>query len=493
MKQPSGRGWSAGDAEEKPEMPPTTARGPPRSQAVDIPSSSRFPHSSMERSSGGGSTSGYDGDGGFRAMSSPSAGATIAGIGRGRSESDSSGSGSAPSSSPYSYLSYIFDRGSGSTHTSSTAQTPPAHGGSFDDYHAGESRASHTGITSSSTSSASIGGDGRHAAGPFSSSSSSSSSSSTTTTTTTTSSSPSTSSANYLLPSVSSSPPSPFSNFTIGMNGVGGGASSGSVSMRPGLVSAAINSVRPQIFTARHALQQRVHNRAIAEGRRRDEAIRNKRYKCDVCLLDKKVEEIYIIDECFHRYCIECLSAFFTVKIENGEVNDISCPHLKCNTLISASNVRHCVDAKTFQRYEFLILKSALNGMSDLRWCPRPDCENAMLLYDHPNTTNPMMMCSDPECRFMFCANCREEWHIDQTCEQYQRWKLENCESHAENAKWVRHHTKPCPKCGVPIEKADGCNHMRCRNCRFQFCWLCMREYSITHFGRWFWGCPQFS
>lgn len=45
---------------------------------------------------------------------------------------------------------------------------------------------------------------------------------------------------------------------------------------------------------------------------------------------------------------------------------------------------------------------------------------------------------------------------------------------------WVRQNTKECPKCRVPIEKNQGCNHMTCRYCSFEFCWLCMRPYK-TH------------
>ena len=39
---------------------------------------------------------------------------------------------------------------------------------------------------------------------------------------------------------------------------------------------------------------------------------------------------------------------------------------------------------------------------------------------------------------------------------------------------WIATNTKPCPRCKSPIEKTYGCNHMRCRQCRYEFCWLCM-------------------
>jgi hypothetical protein len=40
--------------------------------------------------------------------------------------------------------------------------------------------------------------------------------------------------------------------------------------------------------------------------------------------------------------------------------------------------------------------------------------------------------------------------------------------------------TKLCPKCGIPVQKNDGCNHMTCRTkagCKHEFCWVCLRPW----------------
>lgn len=46
--------------------------------------------------------------------------------------------------------------------------------------------------------------------------------------------------------------------------------------------------------------------------------------------------------------------------------------------------VRHVVDEETYSKYEEFTLASALNAMPDIRWCPKPDCKNAMVRTYRP-------------------------------------------------------------------------------------------------------------
>ena len=47
------------------------------------------------------------------------------------------------------------------------------------------------------------------------------------------------------------------------------------------------------------------------------------------------------------------------------------------------------------------------------------------------------------------------------------------------NALWVAANTKKCPRCSAAIEKDEGCNHMSCRKCRHEFCWICMQDWTL--------------
>lgn len=53
-----------------------------------------------------------------------------------------------------------------------------------------------------------------------------------------------------------------------------------------------------------------------------------------------------------------------------------------------------------------------------------------------------------------------------------------------------------CPNCGFGTEKIDGCNHMTCAKCRYEWCWICRGKYYSGHFDDTnIFGCPgsQFS
>jgi ariadne-1 len=44
----------------------------------------------------------------------------------------------------------------------------------------------------------------------------------------------------------------------------------------------------------------------------------------------------------------------------------------------------------------------------------------------------------------------------------------------SETANWILANTKKCPACNARIEKNHGCNHMHCKLCKHEFCWICM-------------------
>ena len=93
------------------------------------------------------------------------------------------------------------------------------------------------------------------------------------------------------------------------------------------------------------------------------------------------------------------------------------------------------------------------------------------------------------ECNHDFCFGCSLNDHQPAPCALVKMW-LKKCEDDSETANWISANTKECPKCNSTIEKNGGCNHMTCRKCRHEFCWMCMGVWS-EHGTSWY-NCNRF-
>lgn len=118
--------------------------------------------------------------------------------------------------------------------------------------------------------------------------------------------------------------------------------------------------------------------------------------------------------------------------------------------------------------------------------CPYPDCESVVefLGFDSDNIASieeqisllliPLVRCGR---KHQFCFACMEVSHAPCPCKVVEKWK-QKCEDDSETLNWIQSNTKDCPKCHAIIEKNGGCNHLTCTACNYQFCWLCLGDWS---------------
>ncbi len=66
-----------------------------------------------------------------------------------------------------------------------------------------------------------------------------------------------------------------------------------------------------------------------------------------------------------------------------------------------------------------------------------------------------------PKCHQTKCKLCNSNDHPGQPCPA-----MLQAMAYSDSM-------KPCPMCGVLIEKSDGCMHMACKMCKHNFCWQC--------------------
>ncbi|KAH3764211.1 E3 ubiquitin-protein ligase RNF19A [Pelomyxa schiedti] len=229
----------------------------------------------------------------------------------------------------------------------------------------------------------------------------------------------------------------------------------------------------PQADEWREKFKQRVAEGVLAPSPEEGET---ETYLCPICFTDVPLNELFVLDTCFHRYCTQCMQEYLTTNIFSG-VTQLKCPNPSCKEDVTRQEVKSVVDRRTYDKFEEFELKAVLNTIPNLRWCPQPNCTNAVIV-----TGGLMARCNNLRCRFTFCIKCRDEWHADISCEQYQKWKVDNSSADSRYKDWIKEHSKPCPRCQTQIEKNGGCNHMTCKHCTYEFCWLCMGKTDSNHY-----------
>lgn len=190
-----------------------------------------------------------------------------------------------------------------------------------------------------------------------------------------------------------------------------------------------------------------------------------------------------------HSMCVGCFVEYIKDALNHRAFKKhpeygytIQCPN-KCEGS-EVKEIHHfrIMGEKDYGRYQDFGTEEYLREMGGV-FCPKARCGNGMI----PEYKGQRRIkCS--ECQFEFCAECQGQYHTGScttTPEAQQapqggdlnrfnqyvdraRWDL------AANERYVRKISKACPSCKAAIQKTEGCNHMTCFVCKFEFCWLCL-------------------
>merc|ERR1712137_1021553 len=191
--------------------------------------------------------------------------------------------------------------------------------------------------------------------------------------------------------------------------------------------------------------------------------------ECTICSLDVTSDQMYTLKSCGHSFCEDCWGTYLSIQINEGQ-SFIKCAHMDCKALVSEEEVRALVSPEIYQKYCTFFMHSFVNNNANIKWCPAPGCGNAVT-SDMVNGNTVTCACS-----YRFCFRCSEEAHQPASCEQLREWKR-NCQDESETNNWIAANTQDCPKCGLPTEKNGGCNHMTCRQCKHEYCWVCSKDW----------------
>lgn len=205
-----------------------------------------------------------------------------------------------------------------------------------------------------------------------------------------------------------------------------------------------------------------------------------------VCLIcyDELPGTKFTMLDCGHSFCTHCLERQAQVHTSEGALDAIKCPDTNCQRPLDPHEIKRLLSPGHFERWEDLTLKRALDSMSDASYCPR--CGTLSL-------EDPAENCADcPKCFFVFCTFCEEARHPGVHCVGAatrleilrEKAKGGNREAIQELRKKEHEHlslleieklSKPCPVCGMAIERSQGCNKMTC-TCGAFFCYKCGKQ-----------------
>ena len=195
--------------------------------------------------------------------------------------------------------------------------------------------------------------------------------------------------------------------------------------------------------------------------------------ECEICAekFGKEKERKKIINpKCNHFYCYTCWLHYLSDQIENSNVEKIKCPNFECKEYLNEDFIMELIKDNTtlIDKYKKFKVKLEIINNPNKKFCPKKGCDS-YAIRDNENIKE--VKCKN---NHKFCFNCLRDWHGNTDCDlelekEFQIWK---------KGKII----KQCPNCKIWTEKNEGCNHMKCVECKYEWCWLCSGKYSLNHF-----------
>ncbi|RNA41918.1 ankyrin repeat and IBR domain-containing, partial [Brachionus plicatilis] len=155
---------------------------------------------------------------------------------------------------------------------------------------------------------------------------------------------------------------------------------------------------------------------------------------CSICFASD-TDLIKII--CGHQFCKNCWQQYLTMKIEEGNVNEIVCPQTDCFAIIPNEIVESLVSKETAQKYLHFDLKASafVDSNPTIKWCPYPECgmavknpssssqnESESRKKNTGSTSREYSRSVDCGNGHYFCWDCLQEGHEPASCKIWKDW-----------------------------------------------------------------------
>lgn len=194
--------------------------------------------------------------------------------------------------------------------------------------------------------------------------------------------------------------------------------------------------------------------------------------KCTLCFND--VDDKVDLATCNCVYCKNC----FRQLLFSQQTKCAS-----CQALINLADLKFVNDLE-ISRIFTPILEQFLSTNKQYVRCLTPECAS---IYN--NTGCKFLYCST--CSHVYCLECQSDYygplisHDGLSCDAYRK----KSKIDTKSIEWLNKHTQKCPHCNSIIQRVDGCLHITCRQCKYEFCWSCLGKWSDIKHG--FYDCTH--
>jgi ATP-dependent RNA helicase DHX8/PRP22 len=197
--------------------------------------------------------------------------------------------------------------------------------------------------------------------------------------------------------------------------------------------------------------------------------------ECCVCFtIVKSPGDIFRLEYCGHVYCRECMSLQVALSALSFPVECAADQCSKPFVWKDFLNLSRRIVGFDLRSFVANSLRShAATNPNLVRYCPTPDCP-IVYTVSHDNVMGERFFCAN--CGASTCTKCHDTFHERITCEENKASK-EGCKELDEWMQKNKKSRKRCPKCNIPIEKNEGCNHIHCHQCSADICWVCLKYF----------------
>lgn len=197
-------------------------------------------------------------------------------------------------------------------------------------------------------------------------------------------------------------------------------------------------------------------------------------YTCSICT--EQNENLFTtIHRCGGSFCMECYQQWLITNIK-GKITKIKCPKSNCKQILDdMTEITPFISIEMNANHQKNLTEEVLLAHPDYTRCANPKCDASFFA----SSDSSYVACV--ACRTHVCVGCKDIYHAGKTCEEHRIWKSTNNEDYKQSEDYKQKYAKKCPNCKTHIEKIEGCDHITCIHCKYQFCWKCLEKYYDGH------------